>query len=106
MLVDNANWEAVATAHILKAMFIQHVSHEPEFMPHILLDVTLAVAEDLEGLVVICTNGIFSSRYSMETILSAGARRVPFLPVLLDENFLPHTGVHARPAGCHRAVGP
>merc|ERR1711959_165469 len=86
VVVDCSSFEAVAVAFTLQHVVDPHLVSTPEKLPRILED-NESATEDIQDLLIICTNGIFQQRSTLLSLAAAGEARASPLPILADANF-------------------
>eukprot|EP00933_Yihiella_yeosuensis_P033276 TRINITY_DN27009_c0_g1_i1.p1 TRINITY_DN27009_c0_g1~~TRINITY_DN27009_c0_g1_i1.p1 ORF type:complete len:521 (-),score=89.25 TRINITY_DN27009_c0_g1_i1:85-1479(-) len=86
ILVDNSQYESVATASILSKLLISHFAHDPEAAPFVLSQ-GMSLPANVKTILIICTNGVFRQPQVLQALMEGAKRGVKQVPILADENF-------------------
>jgi hypothetical protein len=87
MVIDHSNYEAIASALVLKTMLIKHTSHSPDCIPYVLPEGLQKCPKNVQVILFMCTNGALQQSGFIRTLICVAQHKARYLPILADESF-------------------
>merc|ERR1719183_1763723 len=85
-LADHSNFEAVASALVLRILLVKALSSNPDDIPYIHPE-GAELMPTVKLILITCTQGAFQQPQFLRAIIKAAQLEAKYLPILADESF-------------------